>query len=232
MYNHVAPWHSQWLVETEGWTVYVLSLDNNNRVGLGSYMTLAGLANLVVRLILFVVSMIDLVLCFIGLKQVERDEFNKVKALASDKSNLAFRTAVQTGEHEDTKDEAKTKSLTNTQILNSIGVKGVKPTRKRRSQAEITKDDYQPLYPGAVSKLSSNNNDAVRANLSVKECAAVITCGFGKYTGASGNKDTIRQNVNTFISKPRTDDCAFWKTVDDLESKKRKRDESADDEAE
>ena len=59
VYNHVAPWHSQWLVETEGWTVYVLSLDNNNRVGLGSYMTLAGLANLVVRLILFVVSMID-----------------------------------------------------------------------------------------------------------------------------------------------------------------------------
>ena len=80
--------------------------------------------------------------------------------------------------------------------------------------------------------MSSNNNDAVRANLSVKECAAVITCGFGKYTGASGNKDTIRQNVNTFISKPRKDDCAFWKTVDDLESKKRKRDESADDEAE
>jgi len=25
VYNHVAPWHARWLVETEGWTVYVLS---------------------------------------------------------------------------------------------------------------------------------------------------------------------------------------------------------------
>ena len=58
-------------------------------------------------------------------KQRNNDEFNKVKALASDKTNLAFGTIVQTGGKDGTEDleSVKEKTVSNSQVMSELGLK-------------------------------------------------------------------------------------------------------------
>ena len=58
-------------------------------------------------------------------KQQNNDEFNKFKALASDKTNLAFRTVVQRGGKDGTEDleSDKEETVSNAHVMAELGLK-------------------------------------------------------------------------------------------------------------
>ena len=167
-------------------------------------------------------------------KQRNNSEFNKPKALASDTTNLAFRTQVQTGNHgASSNDSNKSKTVTTSQMLNGLGVKGgAKSTTTRRSKAQIIESYKGEPYNTAMSKLLDNKDpatdkyNAVSAKLEKIHCAAVLTLGFNSYTGTGPGLGILRDNVNTEINKDKSDD-EFWKMMDRLVLKKRKRDDSS-----
>ena len=79
-------------------------------------------------------------------KQQNNNEFNKIKALASDKTNLAFRAAVQTGGM-DVKGKLDTKVVktkTNARLMSQLGLQA-KASRKRKTKEEII-SGYNKAY--------------------------------------------------------------------------------------
>ena len=93
-------------------------------------------------------------------------EFNKTKELASDKTNLAFCTVVQTGGKDVTEYLClkETKLMNNAQLSTELGFK-IKTTRKRKAKEEII-GGYEKPYKEALDKLLYFANYPVLAKLS------------------------------------------------------------------
>ena len=70
--------------------------------------------------------------------QQNNDEFNKVKALASDKRNLACRTVVQTGGKDETEylKSDNEKTVSNSQVVEELDLK-MKADRKQKTKEDV-----------------------------------------------------------------------------------------------
>ena len=105
-------------------------------------------------------------------------EFNKIKALASDQTNVAFRTQVQTGgikgEAEAKSDSSNQPAVSKTTLSNTLGVKAAKSKSKKRTQAEIIEDYKNNHYQTALNILRENQTDVTKLK-NTTQIAAVMT---------------------------------------------------------
>ena len=143
-------------------------------------------------------------------KQRNNDEFNKVKALASDKTNLAFRTVVQTGGKDGTEDleSDKKKTVSNSHVMAELGLK-MKAPRKRKTREEIMK--------GA--------NDTSR--LTKTYCAAVLTLGFACKTATGSKLGELQRDLKEEIEKGMSENPFGTSLAETSSSKRQKTGETA-----
>jgi hypothetical protein len=168
-------------------------------------------------------------------KQINNEDFNKIKTLASDKTNLAFRIQVQVGGHDGVKDTKKLSPTNaiiseqaNTNIASELGVKLSGTVRKSKEQKI---KEYKAPYDSAIAKLKKQLEidkrkdpnatiDPEKTNLSRKECAAVLTLGFGKYTSETASKvNEMRKAVQAKLKEHNDNpEVAFWKDMNSNET--------------
>ena len=103
--------------------------------------------------------------------------------------------------------------------MTELGLK-VKAIRKRKTKGEKTKD-YEVPYEEALKIIKEKGT----SKLTRKQCAAILTLGFGEFTGDSGKMDSLRSKVDTGIRRGKTDKD-YWKRMEDDASKRRKVDEA------
>ena len=100
------------------------------------------------------------------------------------------------------------------------------PTASRRTREGIIAS-YQPHYQSALNKLRVNL-DATKAKLTIHECAAILSVGFGTYTSVSSNKVSVLRGSVDAVLKDRppssSEQNQFWK---DYNSKRQKQDSSS-----
>ena len=95
--------------------------------------------------------------------------------------------------------------------------------RKRNDQRQVKRkrttrsdklEEYKEHYKNALVKLMKTDPyDPIEAKLTVTQCAAVLSLGFGKYTPSSGKKRAaIRADVKEEIDKNESDK-PFWKDI-------------------
>jgi len=171
-------------------------------------------------------------------KQKNNDKFNKIKALASDKTNLAFRTQVQTGGKDGTeeltsKDTTTATTTTNNQELaQQLGMKNTTAKRKRTSKEVENKrrEEYKTHYEKALGKFEKHTTNNPRvAKLTIKECAAVLTIGFDNYINWQAQlKENILNKVQKEIDK-KDSSKPFWTSRQ--QSKKQRVDEPSPNES-
>ena len=159
-------------------------------------------------------------------KQKNNAEFNQIKAVASDKSNLNFRTVVQTGGH-DAKGGTgvnKKQAASKNAVAKDLGMK---PAQKRapKKQEEDVRKSYQEPYSKAIEILGRDDDtDPVKAKLSKDQCAAILTIGFDIFTRVSNKKvGDLRDEAKKAIDGDYTDKTRpnFFSRMDQ-EKKKRK----------
>jgi len=80
-------------------------------------------------------------------------------------------------------------------------VSAVKRAKPRRTQTEIIAS-YEDYFNTAMNQLVDNGNDPNKAELSKKQCAAVLTLGFGKYEKASPTGAELREKLKNKIQEP------------------------------
>ena len=171
-------------------------------------------------------------------KQKNNHDFNKVKALASDKTNLCFRTIIQTGgkDGKEELDDANSKP-NNNQVLQSLGMKEPSKPRAKTKSPDDVKKELEAPFADALDKLIKHDGKPDKlTKLSKKDCAAILTLGFGVFTRPTTNEKVgdLRNSVGkkmkeTFApnKKPR-----FWTDLEKRKasggsgSKKRKRTET------
>jgi hypothetical protein len=138
--------------------------------------------------------------------------FNKVKSMASDKSNLAFRPSVQTGVLTGTKTtetDAETKA-TGSDVMAALGVKP--PAKKRRTAAELT-DEKQKHYKAALSILRQKEcYNPVLAKLNKNQCIAVLELGFNIKGKSAELIDSLRTLLKNEIDKGPSS-AEFWNHI-------------------
>jgi len=172
-------------------------------------------------------------------KQKNNDKFNKIKALASDKTNLAFRTQVQTGGKDGTEElsakdntTATTTTTNNQELAQQLGMKNTTAKRKRTSKdVEIKRrEEYKTHYEKALGKFEKHTTNNPRvAKLTIKECAAVLTIGFDDYINWQGQlKENILNDVQKEIDKGESSK-PFWTARQ--QSKKQRVDEPSPNES-
>lgn len=153
-------------------------------------------------------------------KQKNNREFNKIKELASDATNLAFRTVIQMG-GKDGREEtnAKQTHASNKELMKSLGMK---PKAERRTKQQITADMQAP-FVDAIDKLYRNDCDPTQAKLSKPECCAVLTLGFNTYTSQSSKKvDALRKDVAAAIAKDYSEATKKPDYLAKMEARKKK----------
>ena len=163
-------------------------------------------------------------------KRKNNDTFNGVKELASDKTNLAFRTIVQTG-GKDVKEETdeKQSKQNNQKVMKELGLKKAQ-SKQVKSKEEVTKSYLGP-FNEAMKRLLENENDVEKAKLGKEQCAAVLTLGFNSFTRFGSRKlDHLRADVTVEIAKNYDGKVVpyFWLRQQQMQvevaSKKRKAD--------
>jgi len=168
-------------------------------------------------------------------KRKNNDTFNGIKGLASDKTNLAFRTLVQTG-GKDVKEQSDDKQSkpNNEKVMKELGLKKTQ-SKQVKSKEEVTKSYLGP-FNKAMKRLLENENDVEKAKLRKEQCAAVFTLGFNKITRfGSGKLDDLRQDVKVEITNSYEGKVApyLWLRKQQVQvevaSKKRKADSPPDD---
>ena len=88
-------------------------------------------------------------------KEENNQQFNSVKAIATDKSNIAFRTQMQSGCLSAKEETEKPKPAVNfDHIRRDLGMKPDAQQQKRKSDDEL-KQEYRAPYPSAVKSLFS-----------------------------------------------------------------------------
>jgi hypothetical protein len=155
-------------------------------------------------------------------KQRNNAEFNKIKAMASDKTNLSFRTIVQTTGKDGREESSAKQKASSAELAKAIGIKGT-GTKRKRATKEEKREEYKEHYEIALDKLKKTDPyDPTKAKLTIIQCAAVISLGFGTYTTTGGKKSkAIREAVKAEIDKNESNK-PFWKDIKEDSSKRQK----------
>ena len=120
--------------------------------------------------------------------------------MASDKTNIAFRTQIQSGcigIKDELAKEKKTSDFDH--IRQELGMKP-EQQQKQKSDDDI-KEEYLVPYRLAVKSLFENQLNASQARLLKKDCAAILTHGFCELTchGSKGLEE-LRDMVTRKIA--------------------------------
>lgn len=163
-------------------------------------------------------------------KRINNEDFNKIKTLASDKTNLAFRIEVQVGGCNEKK-ESKAESTSTSEprsnlskaIISELNVK----TRGKNKTKDQKTEEYQVPYNNAIKKLKKAQElkkketpnatlNPISAKLTKRECAAVLTIGFATFTNENSTTkvDTMRRDLLAKISEGVSGE-KFWQTMNE-----------------
>jgi hypothetical protein len=144
--------------------------------------------------------------------------FNGIKKMASDVSNIAFRTQLQAGCMVSKEESGTEKKAANfDHIRRDLGMKPDQQ-RQRKSDDEL-RQEYRDAYEKAKKCLFQNDLNSDRAGLTKNECAAVLTLGFGQVTRVSSNSlPELRKSLNIQLEmKPSAEKMPiFWNEIDKM----------------
>ena len=121
--------------------------------------------------------------------------------LERDKTNLAFRTIVQTG-GKDVKDQSDSKQSkpNNHKVMKELGMKKAQ-TKTVKSKEGVT-ESYNGPFNEAVKRVLEDDDDVEKAKLGKEQCTAMLTLGFNKFMRFGSKKlADLRDDVKGEIAK-------------------------------